>query len=180
LPERPGWTEGHNIEIDTRWATADVESLERSAKQLVALQPDLILTGGTPATAAMRQQTNTIPIIFAMVGDPVGSGFVGSLSRPGGNLPRIHRNRSRKVPLVPSLEARRGEKEASLLHGHWSRDRWLEPVATAVFCCATSFRAASVVCPSLVRAFALWSRPSAAAAFTACLGNSPSLASAGL
>ena len=81
-----GWTEGHNIQIDTRWATADVESLERSAKQLVARQPDLILTGSTPATAAMRQQTNTIPIVFAMVGDPVGSGLVASLSRPGGNL----------------------------------------------------------------------------------------------
>jgi putative ABC transport system substrate-binding protein len=81
-----GWTEGVNVEIDTRWATADVESLQRSAKQLVALQPDLILTGSTPATAAMRQQTDTIPIVFAMVGDPVGSGFVASLSRPGGNL----------------------------------------------------------------------------------------------
>jgi putative tryptophan/tyrosine transport system substrate-binding protein len=81
-----GWTEGRNVEIDTRWATADVESLQRSAKQLVALQPDLILTGSTPATAAMRQQTDTIPIVFAMVGDPVGSGFVASLSRPGGNL----------------------------------------------------------------------------------------------
>jgi putative tryptophan/tyrosine transport system substrate-binding protein len=81
-----GWTEGHNIQIDTRWATANVESLQQSAKQLVALQPDLILTGSTPATAAMRQQTNTIPIVFAMVGDPVGSGFVTSLSRPGGNL----------------------------------------------------------------------------------------------
>src|SRR5215471_10482728 len=81
-----GWTEGHNIQIDTRWATADVEALERSAEQLVARQPDLILTGSTPATAAMRQQTNAIPIVFAMVGDPVGSGFVASLSRPGGNL----------------------------------------------------------------------------------------------
>jgi putative ABC transport system substrate-binding protein len=81
-----GWTEGHNVQIDTRWATADVESLEQSAKQLVALQPDVILTGSTPATAAMRQQTNAIPIVFAMVGDPVGSGFVASLSRPGGNL----------------------------------------------------------------------------------------------
>ena len=81
-----GWIEGHNIQIDTRWATADVELLQRFAKQLVALQPDLILTGSTPATAAMRQQTNTIPIVFAMVGDPVGSGFVASLSRPGGNL----------------------------------------------------------------------------------------------
>ncbi|MGB6286568.1 MAG: ABC transporter substrate-binding protein [Xanthobacteraceae bacterium] len=81
-----GWIEGHNIQIDIRWATADVESLQRFAKQLVALQPDLILTGSTPAPAAMRQETNTIPIVFAMVGDPVGSGFVASLSRPGGNL----------------------------------------------------------------------------------------------
>ena len=54
-----GWTEGRNVQFDTHWATADVESLRRSAKQLVALQPDLILTGSTPATAAMRQQTNT-------------------------------------------------------------------------------------------------------------------------
>ena len=50
-----GWTEGRNVQFDTHWATADVKSLQRSAKQLVALQPDLILTGSTPATAAMRQ-----------------------------------------------------------------------------------------------------------------------------
>jgi putative tryptophan/tyrosine transport system substrate-binding protein len=81
-----GWTEGHNIQIDTRWATADVESLQRLAKELVALRPDFVLTGSTPATAAMHRQTSTIPIIFVMVGDPVGSGFVESLSRPGGNL----------------------------------------------------------------------------------------------
>src|SRR5262249_20627903 len=81
-----GWTEGHNIQIDTRWATADVESLQRFAKELVALQSDFVLTGSTPATAAMHRQTSTIPILFVMVGDPVGSGFVASLSRPGGNL----------------------------------------------------------------------------------------------
>src|SRR5215831_7827616 len=81
-----GWNAGRNVQIDTHWATADVESLQRSAMQLVELQPDLILTGSAPATAAMRQQTKTIPIVFAMVGDPVGSGFVASLSRPGGNL----------------------------------------------------------------------------------------------
>src|SRR5260221_13466244 len=80
-----GWTGGRNIEIDTRWATADVESMQRFAKELVALQSDLILTSSTPATAAMLQQTRTIPIIFVMVGDPVGSGFVASLPRPGGN-----------------------------------------------------------------------------------------------
>jgi putative tryptophan/tyrosine transport system substrate-binding protein len=77
-----GWTEGRNIEIGTRWATADVESMQRFAKELVAFQPDLILTSSTPATAAMLQQTRTIPIIA----DPVGSGFVASLPRPGGNV----------------------------------------------------------------------------------------------
>src|SRR6266436_652142 len=81
-----GWTEGRNIEIDTRWPTADVESMQRFAKELVALQPDLILTSSTPATAAMLQQTRAIPIIFVWVADPVGSGFVASLPRPGGNV----------------------------------------------------------------------------------------------
>src|SRR5258706_15334632 len=56
-----GWMEGRNIEIDTRWATADVESMQAFAKELVALQPDFILTSSTPATAAMVQQTRTIP-----------------------------------------------------------------------------------------------------------------------
>ena len=83
--QKLGWTEGRNIEIDTRWATADVESMKRLAKELAALQPDFILTSTTPATAAMLQYTRTIPIIFVLVGDPVGSGFVASLARPGGN-----------------------------------------------------------------------------------------------
>jgi putative ABC transport system substrate-binding protein len=81
-----GWTEGRNSEIDTRWATADVESMQRFAKEFVGLQPDLILTSSTPATAAMLKQTRTIPIIFVWVADPVGSGFVASLPRPGGNV----------------------------------------------------------------------------------------------
>jgi len=84
--EKLGWTEGRNIQIDTRGATADVESMQRFAKELVALQPDIILTSSTPATAVMLQQIRTVPIIFVMVGDPVGSGFVESLSRPGGNV----------------------------------------------------------------------------------------------
>ena len=79
-----GWMEGRNINIDTRWATA--ESMQAFAKELVALQPDFILTSSTPATAAMAQQTRTTPIIFVMVSDPVGSGFVASLPRPGGNV----------------------------------------------------------------------------------------------
>src|SRR5262252_2467756 len=81
-----GWTEGRNIQMDSRWgALDDAESRQRSAKELVALQPDLILTQNTPTAASMLQQTRTIPIIFANASDPVGDGFVASLPRPGGN-----------------------------------------------------------------------------------------------
>jgi putative ABC transport system substrate-binding protein len=84
--EKLGWTEGRNIRIDFRWgALEDAESRQRSAKELVALQPDLILTQNTPPTASMLQQTRTIPVIFVIVADPVGSGFVQNLARPGGN-----------------------------------------------------------------------------------------------
>ena len=85
--QKLGWTEGRNIRIETRWAApADAESRQRFAKELVALQPDVILAANTPTTAAMLQQTRTIPIIFASVSDPVGSGFVASFPRPGGNI----------------------------------------------------------------------------------------------
>jgi putative tryptophan/tyrosine transport system substrate-binding protein len=81
-----GWIEGRNIQIDTRWgALDDAELRQRSARELLALQPDLIVTQNTPPTASMLQQTRTIPIIFVIVADPVGSGFVESLARPGGN-----------------------------------------------------------------------------------------------
>jgi ABC-type uncharacterized transport system substrate-binding protein len=81
-----GWAEGRNIRIDTRWAAADAEAMQRFAQELVALQPDLILSHTTPTTASLLQQTRTIPIIFVNVSDPVGSGFVASLPRPGGNV----------------------------------------------------------------------------------------------
>jgi putative tryptophan/tyrosine transport system substrate-binding protein len=85
--EKLGWTEGRNIRIDTRWAkNDDVESMQRFAKELVALPPDLILTQSTPITATMLQETRTIPIVFAIVADPVGSGFVASFPQPGGNV----------------------------------------------------------------------------------------------
>jgi putative tryptophan/tyrosine transport system substrate-binding protein len=85
--QKLGWTEGRNTRIDTRWATpADAESMERFAKELVALQPDLILSSTTPTTAALLQQTRAIPIVFATVANPVGSGFVASFPRPGGNV----------------------------------------------------------------------------------------------
>jgi putative ABC transport system substrate-binding protein len=84
--QKLGWTEGRNIRIDTRWAAADADLIQRFAKELVALQPDLILTQNTPTTAAMLQQTRSIPIIIANVSDPIGSGFVASFSQPGGNV----------------------------------------------------------------------------------------------
>src|SRR5262245_59163199 len=82
-----GWTDGRNVRIDTRWAApGNVEALQRGAKELVAMQPDLILSHTTPTTATLLQQTRSIPIIFAFVTDPLGSGFVASFPRPGGNV----------------------------------------------------------------------------------------------
>jgi putative ABC transport system substrate-binding protein len=84
--QKAGWTEGHNIRIDIRWAAEVKELMQQFAKELVALQPDLILSQTTPTTAALLQQTRTIPIVFATVADPVGSGFVASFPQPGGNV----------------------------------------------------------------------------------------------
>ena len=84
--QKLGWTEGRNIQIDSRWgALDDAEARQRSAKKLIALQPDLILTQNTPPTASMLEQTRTIPVVFVIVADPLGSGFVQSLARPGAN-----------------------------------------------------------------------------------------------
>jgi putative ABC transport system substrate-binding protein len=80
-----GWAAGRNVQIDIRWAS-DKALMHKFAKELVALQPDLILSLNTPTTASLVQQTRTIPIIFVVVSDPVGSGFVASFPRPGGNV----------------------------------------------------------------------------------------------
>ena len=82
-----GWTEGSNIRLDTRWAApTDAAAMQRFAKELVALQPDVIVSNTTPATTALLQQTRTIPIVFASLSDPIGSGLVVSFPRPGGNV----------------------------------------------------------------------------------------------
>ena len=84
--QKLGWIEGRNIQIDTRWGALDnADMRQRSAKELVAMRPDIILTQNTPPTASMLQETRTIPVIFVIVADPVGSGFAASLARPGGN-----------------------------------------------------------------------------------------------
>jgi putative tryptophan/tyrosine transport system substrate-binding protein len=84
--QKLGWTDGRNVRIETRWTALDKELMQQFAKELVALQPDLILTQSTPATAELLQQTRTIPIVFGLLADPIGSGFVASFPRPGGNV----------------------------------------------------------------------------------------------
>src|SRR5262245_20902510 len=83
--QKLGWTEGRNVQIDYRWAALDPELMRRFARELIALQPDVILSSSSPTTASLLQETRSIPIIFANIADPVGSGLVASLSRPGGN-----------------------------------------------------------------------------------------------
>ncbi len=85
-----GWTDGRNLRTDVRWAGDDVDRMRMFAKQIVALQPDVILAFGTPVTAALQRETRTVPIVFAIVSDPVGEGFVASLSHPGGNITGFH------------------------------------------------------------------------------------------
>jgi ABC-type uncharacterized transport system substrate-binding protein len=83
--QRLGWTEGHNARIETRWAAGDVSRIQTYAKELVALKPDAILARTTPVTAALLQETRTIPIVFVGPSDPVGADFAASMARPGGN-----------------------------------------------------------------------------------------------
>jgi len=80
-----GWTDGHNLRTDIRWAQGDADSVGRYAKELVALEPDVILTSGTAPVAPLLRATRIVPIVFASATDPVGAGFVESLARPGGN-----------------------------------------------------------------------------------------------
>ena len=80
-----GWTDGRNVRVDYRWAAGEVGRIRTYAKELVALQPDVILARTTPVTAALLQETRTIPIVFVGVSDPVGAGFAASIARPGGS-----------------------------------------------------------------------------------------------
>jgi putative ABC transport system substrate-binding protein len=81
-----GWTDGRNLRMEVRWGGGDVNRTRTFAKELVALQPDVILAQGTPGTAALQREIRTIPVVFVVVADPVGPGFVAGLSRPGGNI----------------------------------------------------------------------------------------------
>jgi putative ABC transport system substrate-binding protein len=81
-----GWTEGRNVRIEKRWAGGSVDAMKALARELVAMEPNVIVVISTPVTAAVMQETHTIPIVFLQNFDPVGSGFVKSLATPGGNI----------------------------------------------------------------------------------------------
>jgi putative ABC transport system substrate-binding protein len=81
-----GWTDGRNVRMDLRWGGSDINRIRAFAQELVGLQPDIILVNATPATIALQRETQTIPIVFVTVSDPVASGLVAALNRPGGNI----------------------------------------------------------------------------------------------
>jgi putative ABC transport system substrate-binding protein len=82
-----GWIDGHNLRIDLRWyGGGDINRIRALAQELVGLQPDIIVTRGTPPTVAVQRETRTIPIVFVNVSDPVASGIVARLDRPTGNI----------------------------------------------------------------------------------------------
>ena len=80
-----GWTDGRNVRMDVRWAGDDINRIRALAEELVGLQPDIILTDTTPTTVALQRETRTIPIVL-VASEPVASGFVERLDRPGGNI----------------------------------------------------------------------------------------------
>jgi len=84
--QRLGWTDGRNVQLEYRWAGTNPDDIRRHATELAALSPDVILTSGSAPVGALQQATRTVPIVFATAADPVGAGFVDSLSRPGGNI----------------------------------------------------------------------------------------------
>ena len=81
-----GWTDGRNLRIDYRWGDADAARIQALAKELVALQPDVLVAHSTPSAKGLLQATHSIPIVFLTVTDPLGQGLVASLSHPGGNI----------------------------------------------------------------------------------------------
>jgi putative tryptophan/tyrosine transport system substrate-binding protein len=102
--QKLGWAQDHNVRFDYRWAAGDAERISTFAKEIVDARPDVIVGHTTAAVAALLRETRTIPIVFVAVTDPIGSGFVASLSRPGGNVTGF-------IDLEPSL----GSKWVELL-----------------------------------------------------------------
>jgi putative ABC transport system substrate-binding protein len=87
-----GWRLGTNFQLDVRWVATDFNRTQALARELVQTQPDVIEVTSTPATAAIMRETQTIPVVFASVSDPVGAGFIQTLTRPGGLAPLLPAN----------------------------------------------------------------------------------------
>jgi putative ABC transport system substrate-binding protein len=87
------WTDGRNVRMDIRWAGGDTNRIRALARELVGLQPDVMLASGTPATVAVQRETRTIPMVFVIAGDPVASGIVPQLNQPGGKHHRLCQQR---------------------------------------------------------------------------------------
>jgi putative ABC transport system substrate-binding protein len=81
-----GWTEGRNLKIEWRWTGGDITRVREYASELVRLAPDVLVANGTPNIAALKQATNSIPIVFVVVNDPVAQGIIASMAHPGGNI----------------------------------------------------------------------------------------------
>src|SRR5215831_51743 len=112
-----GWSDGRNVRIDLRWGGGDINRIRALAKELVGLQPDIILAITNPATVAVQRETRTIPIVFAAVGDPVAGGIVTRLDRPGGNVTGFAANEATLGGKWPELlsEIAPGLKRAAIM-----------------------------------------------------------------
>jgi len=132
-----GWTEGRNLRIDTRWSSDNADDTRKYAAELVGFVPDVILSSGTIAAVAVQQATRTVPIVFTLVGDPVGGGIVDSLARPGGNATGFmtyEYSLSGKWPellkeIAPSVK-RAGSPSRPLIH--WGGPIRRDPESSAV------------------------------------------------
>jgi putative tryptophan/tyrosine transport system substrate-binding protein len=134
--QKLGWVEGRNIRTETRWGTGDAEALQQSTKELLALQPEVILAANTPATASLLGQTRVVPMVFATVVDPVGSGFVAGYPRPGGNATGFTINEptmtGKWLELLKEVAPRIG-RAAALFHPETARniDIYMNPFKAA-------------------------------------------------
>ena len=84
--EKLGWDDGRNAKIDVRWAGGNAEQMREIVTELVALKPDVIVASGSPAVAALKRATSTIPVVFVGIAEPVAQGFITNMARPGGNI----------------------------------------------------------------------------------------------
>jgi putative ABC transport system substrate-binding protein len=136
-----GWTDGRNIRMDLRWAGTDINRIRAFAQELVGLQPDIILASTTLATVALQRETRTIPIVFANGGDPVTSGIVARLDRPGGNVTGFGANEAslggKWLELLSEIAP--GLKRAAIMH------RPAVPVSTYMPSFETAARSLKVV-----------------------------------